>query len=68
MTDVSRAEVRSRYADVEVNCNIALSVIKSRLLNGLAEYCSNLSCDTEDRLAVRSVCRDGNVENIIIKA
>ena len=68
MTDVSGAKIRSGYSDVEVDLNIALCVIKSRLLNGLAKNCSNLTCDTEDRLAVRSVCRDGNVENIIVKA
>ena len=68
MSDVSRAEIGSRNSDVEIDRNIALRVIKSRFLNLLAEHCCYFPCDTVDGLAVRSVCSDGNVENIIIKA
>ena len=58
MTDVSGAEVGSGNADVEIDRNVALCVIQSGLLDVLAEYCSNLTSDAEDGLAVRSVCSD----------
>ena len=67
MTDISRAKIRCRNADIERNSDFRLSIVKSRFLDWFSENRSNLSCDTEDTLAVRTVCGDGDIEDIVIE-
>ena len=68
MADISRAQIRSGNADVERNRHFRLCVVEGRFLDRLAENGGNLTGDAEDALAVRTVCRDGNIEDIVVKA
>ena len=67
VADISRAQILCRYADIERDLHIGLGIVECRLFERLAENGSDFTCNTEDALAVRTVCRDRDIEDIVIE-
>ena len=58
MCGVSGAQIGCINLDCEINLLTGLMIIKSGSLKGQFKYCSDLACNTEYALAVRSVGSD----------
>ena len=69
MSDVSRADVLRLDGDVKAFLSdLRLRVVHGGLLQLLVEHCRNLSRKAENALAVRSVRRDGDIENPVVQS
>ena len=65
--NIARAEILCIYGDLKVLFfYLSLGIVQSWSLQWLAQCCCHLSCQTEDALAVRTVCRNGNIEDPVV--
>ena len=67
MCNITRAEVGCFDGDMKGNITSVFGVGQIGHLERLFQYSRNFSCDTDDRLAVGTVCRDADIENIVIQ-
>ena len=67
VSDIAGAKIGSLNGHVEIKICTVLDVVKGGHLELLAQNCRNLAGDTDNALAVGTVCGNSNVKNVVIK-